>query len=162
MVPAAFWQLIVTRVKLPLRDKLCSWGACLVPHFTEGLEALILYMGGCNLRGDWVDYHTAVDCVQRYDIPIFLDPGNAVYTEFLQQIWPQSTSWNRFTNQEKIGDIIEALFGIVTLRWTNAWAAGTHNQRVVDHRAVFIFNVMSRIILAGFCDFRSFGNCRFI
>ena len=78
LVPAAFLEIMVTRVKLPLRDKLCALGACLVPHTTEGLEALRLSMGGINLRGEWVDYSTAVDCVQRYDIPIFLDPGNAV------------------------------------------------------------------------------------
>ena len=88
-MPAAFWEIIVARVKLPLRDKLCALGACQVPHTTEGLDALRLSMGGFNLRGEWVDYHTAVDCVKRYDIPIFLDPGNAVYTEFLQQVWPQ-------------------------------------------------------------------------
>ena len=137
-------------------------GACLVPHSAVGLEAVRLCMGGCNLGGNCVDYHTAVVCVQRDDIPIFLDPGNAVYTEFLQQLWPQSTIWSSFSNQEKIGDIIEALFGIVTLRLSIAWVAGTHNQRVVDHRAVFIFKVTSRIILAGFCDFHVFGNCRFI
>ena len=150
LVPAALWELIVTRVKLPLRDKLCTWGACLVPHSAEGLEALRLFRGGCNLVGNWVDYHTAVVCVQRDDIPIFLDPGNAVYTDFLQQLWPQSTIWDNFSNQEKIGDIIEALFGAVILRWSVAWVTGTHNQRVVDHRAVFIFKTMSRTILAGF------------
>ena len=48
LVPAAFWELMVTRVKLPLRDKLCALGACLVPHTTEGLEALRLFMGGSN------------------------------------------------------------------------------------------------------------------
>ena len=85
--------------------------------------------------------------MQRDDISIVLDPGNAIYTEFLQQLWPQSAIWSSFSNQEKIGDIIEALFGIVTLRWSIAWVAGTHNQRVVDHRAIFIVKVMSRIIL---------------
>ena len=134
----------------------------MVPHSAEGLEALRLSLGGCDLRGDWVDYHTAVDCVQRFDIPIFVDPGNAVYKEFLQQVWPQASIWNKYSNKEKIGDIIEALFGIVILRWAKAWAVGNHNQRVVDHRAVSIFKVMSRIILAGFCDFRIFGNCHFI
>ena len=68
---------VVTRFKLPLRDKLCALGACLVPHTTEGLEAPRLSMGGINLRGELVDYNTVVDCAQRYDIPIFLDPGNA-------------------------------------------------------------------------------------
>ena len=51
MVPALFWELIVTRVKLPLRDELCLWGACLIPHSAEGLEALKLSLGGCDLRG---------------------------------------------------------------------------------------------------------------
>ena len=134
----------------------------MVPQSAEGLEALRLSLGGCDLRGDWVDYHTAVDCVQRFDIPIFVDPGNAVYKEFLQQVWPQASIWNKYSNKEKIGDIIEALFGIVILSWANAWVVGNHNQRVVDHCAVSIFKVMSRIILAGFCDFRIFGNCRFI
>ena len=41
---------VVTRVKLPLRDKLCALGACLAPRATEGLEALILSIGGINLR----------------------------------------------------------------------------------------------------------------
>ena len=43
---------VVTRVKLPLRDKLCALGACLVPHTTEGLEALRSSMGGINLRAN--------------------------------------------------------------------------------------------------------------
>ena len=105
IVPDLFWELFVTRVKLPQRDELCLWGACLVPHSAAGLEALRLSLGGCDLRGCWVDFHTAVDCVQQLEIQIFVDPGNAVYTEFLKQVWPQASIWNKYSNEENIGDI---------------------------------------------------------
>ena len=55
---------------MPIRDRLCSYGACLVTPTKECLEALRLPKGGINLDGGWVDYHMALGCVRRDDIPI--------------------------------------------------------------------------------------------
>ena len=87
---------MATKVKLPIRDHLRSYGAFVVTPTAECFEVLCLSKGGCSLNFGWVDYHTAMDCVRQGDVAIFIDPGNAIYTKFMQQVWPHSAIWSHY------------------------------------------------------------------
>ena len=123
-----------------------------------GLEALALSNGGCDVRGKWIYYHHATDCIKDPSTPIFLDVGNIVYKHFLTLLWPSSPLWNTDSNQVNIGDILEAVFGIVIYDWANALSPGTLNPRFAENRSVVLFKIISRICLAAFCVSRMFGN----
>ena len=126
-----------------------------------GLEAIALSNGGCDIRGEWIHYHHASDLIKDPNTPIFLDVGNSIYKQFLLQVWPSSPLWDSYSNQVNIGDILEVVFGIVIVNWSNALSAGTPKPGFADDRSVVLFKIILRICLAAFCDSRMFGSCTF-
>ena len=160
-VPARFWDLVVHNLEKTVRKRLSWWGACFIPDSVMGLEAIALSNGGCDVRGKWIYYHHASDCIKDSSTPIFLDVGNSIYKQFLTQLWPSSPLWNSYSNQVNIGDILEAVFGIVIFNWSNALSPGTLNPGFADNRSVVLFKIISRICLAAFCDSRMFGSYTF-
>ena len=156
-VPATFWDLVVENLKKPVRTRLSWWGACFISDSAMGREVLALSNGGCDVRGKWINYHNAIECIKVASTPSFLDVGNIVYKDFLTQLWPSSPLWNTYSNQVNIGDIIEAVFGIVIYDWAFALTPGTLNPRYTENRSVVLLKIMSRICLAAYCDSRRFG-----
>ena len=160
-VPAGFWDAVVRNLEKSVLKQLSWWGACFIPNSVMGLEAITLSDGGSDLRGEWVHFHHAAECIKDPSTPIFLDVGNSIYKQFLMQVWPSSQLWDSFSNQVRIGDIIEAVFGRVIVDWANALSPGTPNPHFADSLACILFKTMSRICLAAFCDSRMYGSYTF-
>ena len=160
-VPAGFWDAVVRNLEKSVLKQLSWWGACFIPNSPMGLEAITLSDGGADLRGEWVLFHHAAECIKDPSTPIFLDVGNSIYKQFLMQVWPRSQLWDSLSNQVRIGDIIEAVLGRVIIDWANALSPGNPNPHFVDSLACTLFKTMSRICLAAFCDSRMYGSYPF-
>ncbi len=157
VVPPAFWDMTVDRIRLADRDRLAHWGMVRIfGNDRAGREALRLSNGCFNLANTWVSLDDATRCFSMNDgAPLFIDAGNAVYKQFLTKMFPGAAFHRYITNEENAGDILESALGIVVMTWS------LKGRERVNRTAYHIYNMMCKILIAAFVDFQLLGRCDF-
>ena len=102
-----------------LRKEWSHWGACLIEDPSQHLLFCTLHEAGGGYLSNTRQEHL-ISLVQRMNRGgreglVFTDPGNFIYTKVSLTLWGDVyAEWNQASpNEEKAGDVLEALLGMV-------------------------------------------------